>query len=144
MLHRHCVTSFNRLLILLVCWRAYNCAKIAHYAIKTRQAIYGDGSLFACCTASSSKFIVAYTCLGSSNLAHLHKRCSSEWASKDTIPSQQVTCRAALKFEISIWGTMNPYHNFIRGYDEKPKKLIGVTFEEAITIAGKILFNWQL
>lgn len=33
-------------------------------------------------------------------------------------------------------GTMNPYHNFILGYDEKPKKLVGVTFEEAITIAG--------
>jgi hypothetical protein len=31
---------------------------------------------------------------------------------------------------------MNPYHNFILGYDEKPKKLVGVTFEEAITIAG--------
>lgn len=36
MLHRSCVTSFNRLLILLVCWRAYNCAKIAHYAIKNK------------------------------------------------------------------------------------------------------------
>jgi len=35
---------------------------------------------------------------------------------------------------------MNPYHNFILGYDEKPKKLVGVTFEEAITIAGRSIY----